>query len=106
MDGGKLGDFAEVLGNALGTAENKARGWLDQRKQLARQLLQVRDKADQLLRELTGGAAHMAAPARQSRRSRTVGAQNRKKRTLSVAARKAISDAQKARWARQKGVKK
>jgi hypothetical protein len=105
VDSGKLGDFAEVLGTVLGTAEHKARGWLDQRKQLATQLKQVRDKADQLLRELTGSATSIAGAATQLRRGRPVGSKTRKKRTLSAAARKAISDAQKARWARQKGAK-
>ena len=57
---GRLESFAEDLGRLLGTAENKARGWLDQRKAIVTQLSQLRDRTNELLRELTGGAADMA----------------------------------------------
>ena len=93
-----LETFAEDLGKLLGSAENKARGWLDQRKSIAKQLTSVRDKADELLRELTGGAAKMAAAVNQARRGRPPGSKNtkpavKKRRKMSAAARKAISDA-------------
>ena len=70
---GRLESFAEDLGRLLGTAENKARGWLDQRKAIVTQLSQLRDRTNELLRELTGGAADMAVAvgvARGTRRGR------------------------------------
>jgi ABC-type transporter Mla subunit MlaD len=100
-DGGKLGDFAETLGRLLGTAESKARGWMDQRKQIASQLAQVRDKADQLLRELTGGAAQMAVAVTRSRKSPKKTAK-RTGRTFTAAQRKAQAAKMKAYWAKRK----
>lgn len=107
----KLEDFAADLGTLLGHAQNKAEGWLNQRKAVAEQLATIRDTASRLLAQL--GIAE-APPS--ARRGRKPGAKNRvqatatptatkpakKKRTMSASARKAISDAQKARWAKQK----
>jgi hypothetical protein len=111
-------DFAEDLGRLLGTARSKAEGWLGQRQSVAEQLTQIRDTAAELLTKLTGGAANRMAGMRRGRRGRPPGVSRnpeiapaplgkRKRRKLSAAARKAISDAQKARWAKQRaGVKK
>ena len=63
----QLESFAEDLGRLLGTAENKARGWLDQRKAIVAQLSQLREKTDSLLRELTAGGAKMVAAVRLAR---------------------------------------
>ena len=109
--GEALAGFAADLGRILGTAEHKARGWLDQRKSIAGQLAQVRDKADQLLRELTGGAANMAAAVAGSRRGRSPGsgkkAGKRKGRTFTEAQRKAQGRRMKAYWtAKRKAAKK
>ena len=96
-----LEDFAEDLGRFLGTAEHKARGWLDQRKSIASQLSQVRDKADQLLRELTGGAANMALTVTRSRRGRSIGSgkkAKRKGRTFTAAQRKQQAERMRAYW--------
>ena len=101
-----LGDFAEDLGRFLGTAEHKARGWLDQRKSIASQLSQVRDKADQLLRELTGGAASMALTVTRSRRNRPLGSGKKAKRqgrTFTAAQRKQQAERMRAYWAKRKG---
>lgn len=100
-----LEDFAEDLGRFLGTAEHKARGWLDQRKSIASQLSQVRDKADQLLRELTGGAANMALTVTRSRRGRSIGSgkkAKRKGRTFTAAQRKQQAERMRAYWAKRK----
>jgi hypothetical protein len=103
--GEALAGFAEDLGRILGTAENKARGWLDQRKSIASQLAQVRDKADQLLRELTGGAANMAVAVTRSR-GRPPGSgkkAKRKGRTFTAAQRKEQAERMRAYWAKRKG---
>src|SRR4051812_41583352 len=58
---GKLEAFAEDLGRLLGEAQNKADGWLAQRKAIAQHLTGVRDTANQLLAQLgiagSGGSA-------------------------------------------------
>jgi len=97
--------FAEDLGRLLGAARVKAEGWLGQRKNVAKQLEQIRDTATGLLNQLTG------VPERR-RRGRAKTAQpvvpmgtlpgKRPKRTLSAKARAVISRAQKKRWAKLK----
>lgn len=91
--------FAEDLGRILGTARGRADKWLQQRQTIAKNLEQIRDTATTLLTELghqaqalTGrGKKKVHAPAPVSRR---------KRRKLSAKARRAISEAQKARWAK------
>lgn len=98
--------FAEDLGRLLGSARAKAEGWLGQRTTVARQLEQIRDTAAGLLTQLTGGPER-----RRPGRARTpqpvvpMGTlpERRPRRKLSAKARKAISDAQKKRWAKVKG---
>jgi hypothetical protein len=98
--------FAEDLGRLLGTARAKAEGWLGQRKAVAKQLEQIRDTAAGLLNQLTG-----VPERRRPGRARTpqpvvpMGTLpgKRPRRKLSAKARKAISDAQKKRWANLKG---
>ncbi len=102
--GHKLEDFAADLGRLLGTAQAKAEGWLSQRAHIVKQLAAVRDTASKLLRELGHEAAGMARrprPAGKRGPGRPKGAA-RPRRKLSAKARKAISDAQKKRWAAQK----
>ncbi len=107
----KIDDFAEELGKLLGTAKAKAEGWLGQRTQIAKSLERIRDTASKLLSDLGHQAQRIA------RKGRTVGAARRspvqrsasggpplKRRKMSAAARAKISAAQKARWARLKGV--
>ena len=98
--------FAEDLGRLLGTARAKAEGWLGQRQTVAKQLQQIRDTATGLLNQLTG-----VPERRRSGRAKTpqpvvpMGTlpEKRPRRKLSAKARKAISDAQKKRWAKLKG---
>jgi hypothetical protein len=100
-----LGDFAEDLGRFLGTAEHKARGWLDQRKAIVAQLSQLREKTDSLLRELAEGGANVIATVRLAgkRRGRPPGSGKktgkRKGRTFTEAQRKAQGRRMKAYWA-------
>ena len=84
-------------------------------QQLEKQLHGIRTAISSL--EFGGGAVSSAIPGGK-RRGRPAGSRNtsakegiiiiggRKKRTMSAKARKAISDAQKARWAKQKAAEK
>ena len=113
----KIEEFAEDLGRLLGTARAKAEGWIGQRQTVTKHLEDIRDTAAELLKKLgaggliPSGAAPEADGNRRPGRPRKaevvdepaeVAADAPKKRTMSAAARKAISDAQKARWAKQK----
>lgn len=108
--------FAEDLGKMLGTARTKAEGWLGQRQAIVKNLTALRDEATKLLSDLGHEAAVAGRRGRRAvgtvisrvKRGRPVGSKNvakaapRKKRKMSAAARKAISEAQKKRWATQK----
>jgi hypothetical protein len=105
----QLESFAEDLGRLLGTAENKARGWLDQRKAIVAQLAQLRDKTDSLLRELTEGGAKMVAAVRLARgtqRRRPPGTVKKtpKKRghRFTAAQRKEQAERMRAYWANRR----
>lgn len=113
-----LGDFAEDLGQFLGKVQNRASSWLEQRKAIAEQLTQIRDTANRYLQQLGAEGAQLAQRFERGRRGRPPGSAARGGRgrppgsaeapapgvgrTMSAAARKRISDAQKARWARQR----
>lgn len=109
----KIEEFAEDLGRLLGTARAKAEGWIGQRQTVAKHLEDIRDTAAELLKKLgagglisSGAASEGDGDRRPARPRKTeaveapaeVAADAPKKRTMSAAARKAISDAQKARW--------
>jgi len=123
--------FAEELGRFLGTAERKANEWLQQREVITKQLVQIRDTASRYLGQLASTATPGVSPT--GRRGRPPGsgrkapagdmttvagggavpssspvepALRKPRRKMSAAARKAISDAQKRRWAKQKRSKK
>ena len=104
--------FAEDLGKLLGNAQAKAEGWLGQRTQIAQTLSGIRDTATNLLQQLTGESARVVAAVRRGarRRGRPAGSRNAptegRKRTMSAKARKAISRAQKARWAAKRASEK
>ena len=115
----KIEDFAEDLGKMLGSARAKAEGWLGQRQAIVKNLTELRDTASQLLSELgekaqravrrgrkAGQAAAAQVGAIKRGPGRPAGSGRKKKRTMSPAARAAISLAQKARWARQKAAEK
>jgi hypothetical protein len=119
----KLEDFAEDLGKMLGTARAKAEGWMGQRRDIVKNLTELRDTATKLLNDLGHEAGNAAADAgRRGRRivdavakgmkrgpGRPAGGNTaiifvggKKKRTMSAEARRRISEAQKKRWALQK----
>lgn len=111
----KIEDSAEKLSKLLGTAEAKAHGWLGQRQQIAKTLEDIRDTATKLLTDLGHGAAGVAAVVQRGRKERPPGSKNkaatqpvsrRKRRKMSAEARRRISEAQKARWAKQKAGEK
>jgi hypothetical protein len=113
----KIEEFADDLGKMLGHARSKAEGWLGQRQSIVRSLVQLRDEATTLLRQLGHDATTSAArgvsllrgrpPADRALLSNKVRESPvRKRRKMSRAARAKISAAQRARWAKQKAAKK
>jgi hypothetical protein len=100
----RIEGFAEDLGRLLGSAQAKAQGWLGQRQNISRQLEQIRDTAAGLLRQLAGDQ-RSGGPGRRRggkrAQARSAAAAPRRRR-LSAKARKAISEAQKKRWAKLK----
>jgi hypothetical protein len=115
----KIEGFAEDLGQMLGTARAKAEGWLGQRQSIVKNLTELRDTASQLLSDLGHQAQRAVRRGRKAGRAaaaqvraikrgpgRPPGSGRKKKRTMSAAARAAISAAQKARWAKLKAGEK
>jgi hypothetical protein len=108
----RIEGFAEDLGNLLGTARAKAENWMGQRRTIVKNLTELRDTATKLLSDLGHQAERIARRGRPagSRNAapvkrgpgRPAGSGRKKKRKMSAAARKKISDAQKRRWAAQK----
>jgi hypothetical protein len=104
----KLEGFAEDLGRLLGTAQGKAQNWLSQRQAIVKNLTELRDTATKLLSDL----GHQAESVVRRGRPKKTEAQyapapksKKQRRKMSAKARKAISDAQKARWAKQRAGK-
>ena len=110
-------DFAEDLGRLLGTAQAKASNWLSQRKNVIDELTQLRDTANQLLRDLTGGESSLASGTR-GRRGRRAAANGASggavstatpgragRRKMSAAARKAVSKRMRKYWAERRKAK-
>jgi hypothetical protein len=121
----RIEEFAEDLGKMLGHARSKAEGWLNQRATIVKNLTQLRDEANKLLGQLGHEAQAIVRRGRPrlARGIRVAGGGPgasvglvvnklrgappvRKRRKMSAAARKRISDAQKARWAKQKAATK
>ena len=115
----KIEGFAEDLGKMLGHARTKAEGWLAQRQAIVKNLTELRDTATKLLTDLGHDAQRVVRRGRKP--GRPAGSRNkrgpgrpkatevpfpRKRRKMSAAARKRISDAQKARWAKLKSGEK
>src|SRR5262245_59314801 len=90
----KIEEFTHDLERLLGHARTRAEGWLGQRTQIAKHLETIRDTASGLLHQLGQQVPGVGEPAKRS--------PVRRRRKMSAAARKAISDAQKKRWALQK----
>lgn len=93
---------AENIGSALGTVMAKVDAWMAQRSEIARELREV---ADRIMTGENPFGRRVTTPsmlAKEIVKREGQGSLARKRRKLSAAARKAISDAQKARWAAQK----
>jgi hypothetical protein len=108
----KLEDFAEDLGKLLGHAQNKAEGWLNQRKTILENLTGLRDTANRLIAQLGGAEAvsrraarYPGTPIVKRAPGRPKGS-GKRKRTISAEAREKIAAAQRARWAKQKATTK
>jgi hypothetical protein len=113
-----LGDFAEELGRVLGTVQSRASSWLEQRKDIADQLTQIRDTANQYLQQLGAEGTRLAERFEKARRGRppasakqagppppgtdSAPAPTVPRRTMSAEARARIAAAQRKRWARQR----
>lgn len=112
-----LGDFAADLGKFLGSVQNRATSWLEQRTAITEQLVQIRDTANEYLQQLGAEGARLADKFEKARRGRPPGSATRQaaskppgsdaapsptvpKRTLSAEARARIAAAQKKRWAK------
>src|SRR4051812_4689733 len=110
--GHKIEDFAEDLGRLLGTAQAKAEGWLGQRQQIANTLVGIRDTATKLLADLGHQAEAVVKRRGRPARSNTstdlapAPPSKQKRRKMSAAARKAVSERMKKYWAgRRKAAK-
>jgi hypothetical protein len=118
----KIEGFVDDIDQLLHSARTKAEDWFAQREQISKHLAEIRDTASHLLQQLGHSAAAAAAPARRRRGPgrpkqvktppvinevrEAVEAPAPRKRTMSAAARAAISAAQKARWAKLKAAPK
>ena len=102
-------NFAEQMGTVLGTAEKQARSWLNQRSSIAGQLAQIRDKADSLLRELSGSAANAVSAVAGARHGRAPApakkTTKRKGRTFTAAQRKEQGERMRKFWAERRKAK-
>jgi hypothetical protein len=112
-----LGDFAEDLGKLLGSVQNRATTWIQQRKDITDQLTQIRDTANQYLQQLGAEGAHLVQRFQKARRGPGAAASasapppagsseapapgpTTQKRTMSAEARARIAEAQRRRWAK------
>ena len=111
-----LGDFAADLGTFLGGVQNRATTWLQQRKDIADQLTQIRDTANEYLKQLGAEGSHLVERFEKARRgpgrppkaaalppppgSSEAPAPGAGKRFMSAEARARIGEAQRKRWAK------
>jgi hypothetical protein len=110
-------DFAEDLGRLLGTAERKANDWLAQRREVTKQLTELRDKATQLLERIGGDAPFPIGRRRSPGRPRKAAVpsadmpaagttKSRTRKPMSAAARKAVGERMRKYWAGRKRAEK
>jgi hypothetical protein len=103
----KIEDFAEELGRLLGTAEAKARDWIEQRDQIAKSLAGIRDSATKLLADLGHEAQRVVRRGRTVARRATAEASSpRRRRRMSAAQRRAIRERMKRYWAERRAARK
>jgi hypothetical protein len=103
-----LGDFAEDLGRLLGTVQAKATTWIGQRESLEGQLTQIRDTAEEYLKQLRGAVGPAAAAVAKGAKTVAARAEAGRKKgfTMSAEARERIAAAQRKRWAKVRKAKK
>ena len=118
-DGGQgsrsMVDFAEDLGNLLGTAQAKASNWLTQRGNVIDELTQLRDTANQLLQDLTAGVTTGRQAVARGRRGASrveavatavdTASPGRRRRSMTAAQRKAVSQRMRKYWAARRKAK-
>jgi ElaB/YqjD/DUF883 family membrane-anchored ribosome-binding protein len=97
----KLTDTAERVGKGLGRIAARLDSWKAERDLIAAEIQTFVSTGQQMLSDL----GHSAQDASVELRSAGAGLA-KVRRKLSIKARKAISDAQKTRWALQKAAKK
>jgi hypothetical protein len=121
----KIEGFAEDLGRMLGHARSKAESWIGQRQAIVKNLTELRDEATKLLSRLSHDAAVAGRRGRKAVNTAVAGIKRgpgrpagskhtkgiiivsgKKRRKMSSKARRAISKAQKARWAKVKAATK
>ena len=74
----KIEEFAEDLGKMLGHARSKAEGWLGQRKNIVKNLTDLRDEATKLLLQLGHEVHEVPFPRGLATRGRPAGSKNAK----------------------------
>ena len=105
-----LEEIAAEVGRLFGTTEAHARRWLEQRSRLLDALHLVRDRAADLIGELSGETRRQLKRRARSKISKTQvpaghpteGTMGRRKRRLSAATRAKMRAAAKRRWAARK----
>ena len=101
-------DWAEDLGRLLGTAETKAKGWIDQRKAVSQQLEGIRDTASRLLEQLSGSSVAALAliprkgrpPGKNKAASPAAPVLKKRRGGMTPEGRARVAEAQRARWAK------
>ena len=68
---GTLDQIAEGVGTAIGAAQHQAEHWLSDPKQMLSHITSVRDAANRLIAQLTGGAAAFESPKPAAAATRT-----------------------------------
>ena len=106
----KLVDYAESLGHFLGSVRARVTTWNSERQQIVKHLSTLVADAQGLLTELGHDATRVGRRGRRALGAAVTEVRKRgrprKRRTMSAAARKAISAAQKRRWAKVRAEKK
>lgn len=97
----KAAKTADTIGRSLGRVAARIDSWRQERDELAAQLQDIVQNAQDMLSELRPA---LRSPAKRAARTlkRTVKRGRRKGRTLSMAARAKMSRAAKKRWATKK----
>lgn len=102
--GSGLDAVAMAAGSTLGTIANQLDALNRKRNEISVQIRRLVRKAESQLKGMAGDAAPVIARGRKAA-GKAVKTAKKVRRTMSAKARKAISDAQKKRWAAKKAGK-